>query len=127
MVYDKNLWVLAFMGFLFICEIATVATILAKSFSNFHGAFWFAALSLELAQYLAAEAHLLPGITFCFVVHEPSFYHIVWSPILAYHTVLFALFLTKGCMVYRQRGNRTWKSTGLLETIYKNSLINFLA
>jgi len=107
-VYGRNLWVLAFMGLLLLGEVATVATILAMSFSNFH-----------------AEANLIPGIVFCLVVHEPWFFHIVWSPILAYHTILFALFLAKGWMVYRQ--GRIWKSTGLLETIYKNSLINFLA
>jgi len=126
-VYDRNLWILAFMGFLMLGEIATVATILAMSFSNFHGAFWSDALFQKLTQPLAAEAHLLPGITFCLVVHEPAFYHRVWLPILVYHTILFTLFLTKGYMVYRQRGYRTWKSTGLLETIYKNSLINFLS
>jgi hypothetical protein len=37
-VYDRKLWVLAFMGLLLLGEIAAVATILAMSFSNFHGA-----------------------------------------------------------------------------------------
>lgn len=97
------------MGLLLLGEIAAVATILAMSFSNFR-----------------AGANLVPGTIFC-LVHEPSFYHTVWSPILAYHTVLFALFLAKGWMMYRQGGLQTWKSTGLLETIYKNSFINFLA
>jgi hypothetical protein len=124
-VYGRNLWVLAFMGLLLLGEVATVATILAMSFSNFHGVLCPAALYLKSAQCLAAEANLIPGIVFCLVVHEPWFFHIVWSPILAYHTILFALFLAKGWMVYRQ--GRIWKSTGLLETIYKNSLINFLA
>jgi len=107
-VYNRNLWVLAFMGILLLDEVAAVAAILAMSFSNFH-----------------AEANLIPGIVFCLVVHEPSFFHIVWSPILAYRAILFALFLAKGCMVYRQ--GRAWKSTGLLETIYQNFLIDFLA
>jgi hypothetical protein len=70
---------------------------------------------------------LLPGITFCLVVHEPFFFHTVWSPVLAYHAILFGLFLAKGLMVYRQRGSKTWTSTGLLETIYKNSFVDFLA
>jgi hypothetical protein len=48
-VHNRSHWVLAFMGFLLFAEIASVATILAKSFSNFHGAFWFVALHLELA------------------------------------------------------------------------------
>ena len=38
-VYNRSIWVLGIMGFLLFAEIATVATILAKSFSNFHGAF----------------------------------------------------------------------------------------
>lgn len=89
--------------------------------------FDFATLCLQLAKHLAAKAHLLPGITFCLSVREPFFLHTVWSPVLAYHTILFALFLAKGIMVHMQRGSRTWSSTGLLETIYKNSFIDFLA
>ena len=47
MIHNRNLWVLGFMGFLLFTEIAIVATILAKSFSNFHGMFWIRHLAVE--------------------------------------------------------------------------------
>jgi hypothetical protein len=46
-VHNRSLWVLAFMGFLLFAEIAIVATLLAKSFSNFRGAFLIRRLAVE--------------------------------------------------------------------------------
>lgn len=74
-----------------------------------------------------AEAHLIPGATFCLVEHEPWFFHEFWTPILVYHTVMVILFIAKGWMVYSELGQKRWKSTGLLAKIYKDSLVNFLA
>lgn len=126
-VYNKSIRLLAFASCFLVAEVIAVVAVLAKSFSNFHGSLDESDfLRVTLSDSFTAKASLIPGVKFCLVVQAPSFYHVFWTPILAYHSIVFVLFLAKGWTVFRG-DHKQCMSTGMIERIYKDSLVNFLA
>ena len=74
---------------------------------------------------IIAQAHLLPGITYCLITSANHSLRYMWIPILGYDSMLLVLFLYKGYQSYsiHKRRNRF----GVMTMVYERSLLNFLA
>ena len=133
-VYNKNKWILALMGVCYIAEVASVVTILTISFEHFRGTAGFCISKgirpvLTQATHPAKAFHADPNIDFCFLTQVGSPFPLLWVPILAYDSLLLLLFVYRGCAgMWSTRGWK-WAYTydGLLDMIYRHSLLNFLA
>ncbi|KAI1791263.1 hypothetical protein LXA43DRAFT_1141413 [Ganoderma leucocontextum] len=112
-VYNKNKWILALMGICYIGEVASVVTILTISFSGFQ----------------VSAFHANPDINYCVLSHIGRPFPLLWVPILAYDSLLLLLFLYRGCAGASPNSSWRWayKYDGLLDMIYRHSLLNFLA
>ncbi|EJF58206.1 hypothetical protein DICSQDRAFT_182693 [Dichomitus squalens LYAD-421 SS1] len=111
-VYNKNKWILALTGICYIAEITSVVSILTISFEHFE----------------ARAFHANPNVDFCFL-HVESPFPLLWVPILAYDSLLLLLFVYRGCAGMTSTRGWRWAYTydGLLDMIYRHSLLNFLA
>ncbi|PIL34036.1 hypothetical protein GSI_03745 [Ganoderma sinense ZZ0214-1] len=112
-VYNKNKWILALMGICYIGEVASVVSILTISFSGFE----------------ASAFHAKPDINYCVLSNIGRPFPLLWVPILAYDSLLLLLFLYRGCAGASPNSSSRWgyKYDGLLDMIYRHSLLNFLA
>ncbi|RPD63736.1 hypothetical protein L227DRAFT_640858 [Lentinus tigrinus ALCF2SS1-6] len=111
-VYNKNRWVLALMSICYLCEVAAVVAILTISFETFE-----------------ARAHGIPGVEYCVMTKIGPPFPLLWVPILAYDALLLLLFLYRGCAGASPNSSWRWAYSydGLLDMIYRYSLLNFLA
>ncbi|KAI0696735.1 hypothetical protein BC835DRAFT_1414127 [Cytidiella melzeri] len=107
-VYNRNRWLLAFLGATFVIEIGTVAVLLAVSIPS------------ELAQSV-----LLPGRSFCITAPPKLTFKIVWLPILIFDLCLLAMFMYKGIRTSLSREARP--SFGVYQMVYEHTLLNFFA
>ena len=71
-----------------------------------------------------ASAHAIPGKPFCVIISIPKSFYMLWTPVLIFHTILLALYSYQGFKVF---GRVPWRHAGLLDLIYRDSLLNFLA
>ena len=133
-VYNKNKWILALMGICYIGEVASVVSILTLSFAGFQGTICSAnrleyAFMLRLTFALAKAFHAMPDINYCVLSNIGRPFPLLWVPILAYDSLLLLLFLYRGCAGASPNSSSRWgyKYDGLLDMIYRHSLLNFLA
>jgi len=88
-------------------------------------AFYLSQKDIQLTGYMvSAQAQVIADISFCATAVRPlDPFTVFWVPVMAYHVVLFALFLLVGYRIY----GRMWRRQRLLEMIYRASFFNFLA
>lgn len=130
MVYNKNIYILAIMGVFYLAEVVGVATILGISFQTYQGESFMAHRVHVLHNdcVATAKALVIPGIQYCILSEIGSPFPLLWVPILAYDGLLLLLFLYRGCAGALPNSTSRWafRYDGLLDMIYRHSLLNFL-
>ncbi|KAI0743412.1 hypothetical protein C8Q80DRAFT_1272114 [Daedaleopsis nitida] len=111
-VYNKNRWILAIISIRYVAEVVGVVTILTFSFQSFQ-----------------AHSFIASGVQFCYMANIGKPIHLLWVPILGYDALLLLLFIYRGCAgsIWKRGTRWSYSYDSLLDTIYKHSLLNFLA
>jgi len=107
-VYHKHRGILALLLTCFCAEVGGVVGILVKTLSKF-----------------STESHLIPNLPFCVITSASPDLRYLWVPIIGYDSIILALFLFKAVKAW---WTGSWSQQfGVLQMIYKHSLMNFLA
>ncbi|KAJ7101349.1 hypothetical protein B0H15DRAFT_409267 [Mycena belliarum] len=108
-LYLLNKKVLALMVATFLVSSATSAVIMGKALSG-----------------ITANAHLIPGVTFCVPFGVPDYFFAFWIPIIGFESLLCGLALFRGFQTFRASGSLYQSGRHLVTILIRDSVLYFL-